>query len=100
MGYEVLEARNGKEALAIADKEPVDLVITDIVMPEKEGLETISALKQKIRGIKVVAMSGGGRGSASDYLRLATMMGANRVMLKPFSNDSLAAVLGELLGEK
>jgi len=99
MGYEVIEARNGSEALEIFQRDPVDLVMTDIIMPEKEGLETIGALKRKHPGVKIVAMSGGGRGSATEYLKVAIMMGADRTIRKPFSNENLETILAGLLGE-
>jgi YesN/AraC family two-component response regulator len=99
MGFEVIEARNGKEALEIYYKDPVDLVMTDIIMPEKEGLETIGALKGKHPGVRIVAMSGGGRGSSTDYLKLASMMGADRTILKPFSNEILEGILAGLFGK-
>jgi DNA-binding response OmpR family regulator len=98
LGYEVLEARNGKEAIELSDNNPVELVLTDIVMPEKEGLETIGVLRRKFPKIKIIAMSGGGRGSASDYLKVAKMMGANRVIVKPFSYEQISAVVAGLLG--
>jgi YesN/AraC family two-component response regulator len=99
MGFEVIEARNGKEAIEIFQRDPADLVMTDIIMPEKEGLETIGALKRKHPGVKIVAMSGGGRGSATDYLKVAMMMGADRTIPKPFSNENLETLLANLFGE-
>lgn len=99
MGFEVIEARDGKEAIEIFQRDPVDLVMTDIIMPEKEGLETIGALKRKLPGVKIVAMSGGGRGSATDYLKVAMMMGADRTIPKPFSSENLETLLASLFGE-
>jgi CheY-like chemotaxis protein len=99
MGYEVLEARNGNEAIETFEKEPVDLVMTDIVMPEKEGLETISALKRKCGGVRIIAMSGGGRVGVGDYLKVARMLGADHILAKPFSNEKMAAALNGLLGK-
>ncbi len=98
LGYEVVEARNGKEAIEEFEKARVDLVLTDIVMPEKEGLETINTLKRKQADLKIIAMSGGGRGSATDYLKMAKIMGADHILPKPFSNQEMAAILGALLG--
>ena len=99
MGFEVIEARNGREALEIFQRDPVDLVMTDIIMPEMEGLESIGALKHKHPGVKIVAMSGGGRGSATEYLKVAMMMGADRTVSKPFSNENLETILAGLFGE-
>jgi CheY-like chemotaxis protein len=98
MGFEVAEAHNGSEALKVFGQNSPDLVLTDIVMPEKEGLETINALRRIQAGVKIIAMSGGGRGNAMDYLNVAKMLGADRVLSKPFSNDEIATALDELLG--
>jgi CheY-like chemotaxis protein len=99
MGFEVAEANNGNEALKAFAHNPPDLVITDLVMPEKEGLETINALRRIHAGVKIIAMSGGGRGNAVDYLKVAKMLGADRVLSKPFSNEEIATALDELLGK-
>jgi len=100
MGHVVFEARNGREALRLYAQIPADVVMMDLVMPEKEGVETIEELRQKYPAVKIVAMSGGGRVSASDYLKIATAMGANRTLAKPFSNDELELTLQDLLGER
>jgi CheY-like chemotaxis protein len=99
MGYLVLEARNGREATTLFDQQLPDIVITDLVMPEKEGLETIGELRRCYPEVKIIAMSGGGRISATDYLRIAKAMGANRILAKPFSNDEMVTALNELLGK-
>lgn len=98
LGHEVREARNGREAMALYAQQPADLVLTDIIMPEQEGVQMIGELRSKHPGAKIVAMSGGGRGSAAGYLKIAKAMGADRVLTKPFSNDEMIAVLAELLG--
>jgi CheY-like chemotaxis protein len=97
MGYDVVEARNGLEGIRIFELQAFDLVMTDLVMPEKEGLETIKAMRQSRPGALILAMSGGGRGSAIDYLRVAKMLGADCILSKPFSNDELSTALGGLL---
>jgi DNA-binding response OmpR family regulator len=97
MGYSVLEARNGKEALRLAEVEPPDVMLTDIVMPEKEGLETIEDFRRLLPDVKIIAMSGGGRGSAIDYLKLAHLMGADHTLPKPFSLDELSVLLAAML---
>jgi len=96
-GHTVIEARNGQEGLGLLPHASADLLITDIVMPEKEGLEVLMALRKMKSPIKIIAMSGGGRVSAEDYLRTAKIMGAARVLAKPFSNESLTAAINELL---
>jgi DNA-binding response OmpR family regulator len=97
-GHTVIEARNGREGLELFKRANADLVITDIVMPEKEGLEVLIELREKqIPPVKIIAISGGGRQKAGDYLRLAKLMGAARVLAKPFSNEVLLAAIDELL---
>lgn len=88
-GHEVHEAHNGKEALEIYGVKPTDLVITDLVMPEKEGLETIIELRHTYPDVKIIAMSGGGRTGVQNYLELAKKFGANHTLAKPFSNQEL-----------
>jgi hypothetical protein len=93
-GYEVIEAANGKEALEEARAGGVDLVITDLVMPEQEGLETIRALRKDAASIGIIAISGafGGR-----FLEMARMLGAHAVLSKPFSSELLLAKVAEVL---
>jgi CheY-like chemotaxis protein len=99
-GHTVIEARNGKEGLNLFPGARADLVITDIVMPEKEGLEVLMELRQEQPPVKIIAMSGGGRGMAADYLRTAKLMGAAKVLTKPFSNEVLMAAINELVPER
>jgi len=96
-GHTVIEARNGREGLELFSQAETDLVITDIVMPEKEGLEVLMALRHRDPPVKIIAISGGGRVSATDYLRIARQMGAAKVLAKPFSNRALIAAIDELL---
>jgi len=96
-GHIVIEARNGKEGLDLFPHAGADVVITDIVMPEKEGIEVLMVLRKAEPPVKIIAMSGGGRVSATDYLRIATQLGAARVLAKPFSNEVLKATVDEVL---
>ncbi len=98
MGYNVVEARNGREAVNLHRHLLPDLVLMDLIMPEKEGIETIEELRRAYPAIKIIAISGGGLGRATDYLRIAKLMGADRVLAKPFSNEAIAAALNDLLG--
>ena len=98
LGYDVIEAPNGKLGLSLHLASPADLVMTDLIMPEQEGLETIRLLRRKQPEVKIVAMSGGGRINARDFLVVARMFGANRTLVKPFSREQLEATLAELLG--
>lgn len=97
-GYEVMEAENGKVAMQLHSENPADLVITDLIMPEQEGLETISSLKKKYAGIKIIAISGGGRIGPEAYLPAALELGADKVFSKPFDVQEVVATVKELLG--
>jgi len=90
-GHTVIEARDGKEGLELFQHANVDLLITDIVMPEKEGLEVLMELRKRQPPVKIIAISGG------DYLHMAKLMGAAKVLAKPFSTDVLIAAVNELL---
>ncbi len=96
-GYVVVEARNGKEGLAMFHSSNADLVITDIVMPEKEGFEVLMELKKVQPPVKIIAMSGGGRHSPTQILQIARHLGASTILAKPFSNGELVAAIRTLL---
>lgn len=99
-GHEVTAAAGGAEALKLSGKGPFDLVITDLIMPEGEGIETIIALRRQAPTTKIIAMSGGGRNSGKDYLVIARFLGAQRTLDKPFSKDELLeAVAGAFAKE-
>ena len=97
-GHEVMEASTGNEGLAMFRAKPCDLVITDIIMPEKEGIQTIIELKRDFPNARVIAMSGGGRTHNMDFLRLASKCGAERVLAKPFAMDDVSAAINDVLG--
>jgi CheY-like chemotaxis protein len=99
IGHTVIEARNGKEGLDLFRRAGADLVITDIIMPEKEGLEVLRELQKKqLPPVKVIAISGGGVSqNAADALRMAKFLGAAKTLTKPFSNEVLIAAINELL---
>ena len=96
-GYEVSEASDGKCGLALHQACPADLIITDIVMPETEGLEVLMALKNWLSKAKVLVISGGGLGGACDYLRTAQLLGADAVLAKPFTVEELLAAVARLM---
>ena len=100
LGHTVTEARNGKEGLARYANAPADLVLTDLIMPEKEGIETIMELRKRWPEVKIIAMSGGGRVAASSYLNTAQKLGAGCILTKPFSNDELVAAINKMLPVK
>jgi DNA-binding NtrC family response regulator len=97
-GYEVDLASNGSEGIRLFNKLMPVLVITDIIMPEKEGLETIREMKRINSDLKIIAMSGGGKISADNYLETAKIFGASRLIEKPFSHKQLLSYVEELVG--
>jgi DNA-binding response OmpR family regulator len=96
-GYEVIEAGDGREGMLKQRKQQADLVITDLIMPEQEGLETITSLRREYPEVKIIAISGGGRIGPDAYLPAAQELGADRVFSKPFDVRQLAATVKELL---
>lgn len=99
-GYEVVEAGDGDAALAAFRARPPGLVITDIVMPEKTGIEIIATMKRERPEVKVLAISGGGRTHVMDFLSIARETGADATLEKPFRKNDLLARVAELLGSK
>lgn len=99
-GYEVEVALNGKEGMELFDRNKPDLLITDIIMPEKEGLETIFELRRKYPELKIIAISGGGRIGPDGYLPGAKLLGANAVFAKPLIQKEFLQTISDLLGEK
>ena len=96
--YDVTGASNGKQGLRLYRENPTDLVITDIIMPEKEGIEIIIELKRDYPDVKIIAISGGGRINPEDYLDIAKKLGANRIFAKPVERKELLNAVRELLG--
>ncbi|HLP72390.1 MAG TPA: response regulator [Bacteroidales bacterium] len=99
-GHEVDIALNGKEGMELFDKHKPDLVITDIIMPEKEGLETIIALRKNYPDLKIIAISGGGRIGPDGYLPGAKLLGANAVFTKPLMQKEFIQAVSDLLAGK
>ena len=96
-GHEVTEAENGKVAIETHKAGNFDLLITDIIMPEKEGVETTIEMKRDHPDLKVIAISGGGRTRNLDFLKLAKQFGADAILAKPFSEHELMAAVDECL---
>ena len=100
-GYDVLEAANGKKGMQIISSDPkIDIVITDLIMPEKEGIETIREIKQDYSHIRILAISGGGKIDSQNYLAIAKGMGADLTLSKPFVKQDLLKAVQELSVEK
>ncbi len=95
--YEFDEASNGIAAQVILEKQKFDLVISDVIMPDCDGIELVMAIRRKLPDIKIIVMSGGGRVRAGHYLDLAGKLGATRVFEKPFDTAALRQTVNELL---
>ena len=99
-GHEVDLALNGMEGMELFEKNKPDLVVTDIIMPEKEGLETILELRKKHPELKIIAISGGGRIGPQGYLPSAKYLGADMVFQKPLIQKEFVQAVTTLLGRK
>lgn len=96
-GHEVTVAENGREALRYVASDVFDLVITDLIMPEKEGLETIADIRRGNARLPIIAISGGGRLGPMDYLETAKFIGADATLAKPFARTELIQAVDGLL---
>lgn len=92
-GLRIEEAEDGRQALAKLRASHFDWIVTDIVMPEVEGLELVSAARKVQPHLKIIAMSGGGAGAGGDYLRVARHFGATHVCAKPVLYTELAGLI-------
>ena len=97
-GYPVRSTGIGREALALYRDHPADLVITDLIMPETDGLEMIRELRKMNPHVRVLAISGGGRVEAEEYLSVARKFGAVEVLRKPFTTAELKLAVESALG--
>ena len=95
--FRVLEAGTGLEALQILDYFIPDMVITDIIMPDQDGIGTINELKKRYPEIKIIAISGGGRMLSKDYLGIAKILGAHHTFSKPFDTKLFLNKVHELI---
>ena len=99
-GYEVVTAADGVLGVAMFRTHRPDLVITDLIMPEQEGIQTIQQLRKDDPAIKILAISGGGRLVNIDFLQLAASLGADDVLAKPFETRELLTAVRNLLAER
>lgn len=97
--YRVFDAKNGTEGMSIMQTEEIELVVTDIIMPDMDGIETIMKIRSDYPGTPMIAISGGGRIGPADYLNAAHTLGASRVMAKPFTNEDFLEQVQEALAE-
>ena len=97
-GHDVIEAENGSVAISMVEQgEILDLIITDIFMPDTDGIEVLRRLRAKFPELKIVVMSGGGNRVSRGYLPAATALGANHVIEKPFDPSSVGDQIEDLL---
>ena len=94
-GYEVLEASDGEKGLNIYREKPTDIIIIDLIMPGKEGIETIMELQRDFSGVKIIAISGGGRLDSETYLNMAKKFGV-QTLSKPIDRNELFEVVRKL----
>lgn len=96
-GHQVAEAADGAKGLDQYRAQRADVVVTDIIMPDKEGIATIMDLRRFDPAVKIIAMSGGGRTATFDFLRIAKEFGAAKTLQKPFANEALLAAIQECI---
>jgi len=94
-GYLVVDAENGAVGIKKYRENTIDLVITDLIMPEKEGIETIRELKALNPQVKIIAMSGGGVLNPEEYLSIAKRLGVLRTLAKPFSREEIVTAVNQ-----
>lgn len=99
-GHEVIEARDGEEAIRKIRAEKPELALIDLFMPRKEGLETIMQLHKSFPDLKIIAISGGNPTHGMSFLEMATRLGAHRTLAKPFSMEEVRNTVAELLAEE
>jgi CheY-like chemotaxis protein len=98
--YVIMEAENGKEAISHFKPQVTDLVITDLIMPEEDGLKVVIKLREIKPSIKIIAISGGGKAGPGSYLNLAKALGADAIFSKPFSVNDLVMKIRDLLEDE
>ena len=96
-GYQVSTATSGRKGLELLSNEGYDLVLTDIIMPELDGIEAIRRIRSDHPGLRVIAMSGGGQIDKADFLHMAQVLGADRVLEKPVRGEKLLELVSAVL---
>jgi|1185.fasta_scaffold467632_2 DNA-binding response OmpR family regulator len=96
-GFDAAGVSNGRSALDALDEAPADAIVTDLFMPDKDGIETITEVRGRYPQAKIIAMSGWQSTRGPDYLQVAREIGAVRTLRKPFDPDELVAILKEVL---
>ena len=95
-GYDTETARDGQQALDVHRRRPVEVLLTDIYMPLSDGIETIQTFRRDFPEVKIIAMSGGGITVRGSYLGVASDIGADATLQKPFAFEALLAVFERL----
>jgi len=98
-GYEVVEAPDGVDGIKIYRQNPADLIITDLIMPNKDGIGMIIDLKKEFPNVKIIAMSGGGLNKPDGYLKGAKKLGAACTLTKPIDREKMLEAVREILKE-
>ena len=96
-GYNVAVAPDGMVGMELQREEPADLVIVDMVMPYKDGIQTIRELTRDFPEVKIIAISGGGVLPQEEFLAMAKGLGASRALTKPIENEELLEAIRELI---
>lgn len=98
-GYEVVEAPDGVEGIKIYRQNPADLIITDLIMPNKDGIGMIIDLKKEFPDVNIIAMSGGGLNKPDGYLKGAKKLGAACTLTKPIDREEMLRAVKDILKE-
>jgi DNA-binding NtrC family response regulator len=96
-GHDVAEVNDGRKALDLLRTRGAELVISDLIMPDQDGIETIGAIREAWPEIKIIAMSGGGRLDPAERLTDAELLGADASLRKPFGMDELRELVARLV---
>lgn len=96
-GYEVVEAKNGREAVRLHESHPADLVVTDIFMPEQDGIETIRLMHRRHPEVRIVVISGGDASGSMNLMEQAKLFGARTTLQKPFEMNALLEAVRDAL---
>jgi len=98
-GYEVVEAPDGVEGIEVYRQNPADLIITDLIMPNKDGIGMIIDLKKEFPDVNIIAMSGGGLNKPDGYLKGAKKLGAACTLTKPIDREEMLKAVNDILKE-
>ena len=96
-GYQVSTVTSGRKGLELLSRDEFDLVLTDIIMPELDGIEAIRRIRTDHPGLRIIAMSGGGQIDKADFLHMAEALGADRVLEKPVRSERLLELVGSVM---